>query len=296
MTRRWLPPFCLLLALFPACDFGLFGPTTRIFLVNHHAAECVGVDFQTCLLVRERGDEDFGFLYQGIQGFTYTWGVNYFLEVEEHHVSNPPADGSSIRFELRRVISSVRVAPGTEFDLPLTGRADRLTQTGPGRYSILDGMEFVCAPTVSCPELLAAFSAGGIIRFRLAHPAIEGEPLLVVGWQVLLVSESPLRSAVHERRLQLERPGAVAFQGVRRGFLPDFDSVRIQPGPAHLDDGDPGSEPLEAPDFRPGIGNAPRVVLRLRAAEELLHFVEPGLAGTDRRNRHVTTWGYVHIL
>ncbi len=78
--------------------------------VNSYTVDCVGEIEGTCLLVQE-GDmigtenwENFYF-YDSIDGFTYEPGFVYGLEVKKTEVENPPADGSSIRYELVRIVS-----------------------------------------------------------------------------------------------------------------------------------------------------------------------------------------------
>jgi len=66
-----------------------------------------------CLLVQEGtmlGSKDWDFFYSEIEGFEYEPGFVYNLEVNKTTIDNPPADGSSIRYELVRVISKITVA------------------------------------------------------------------------------------------------------------------------------------------------------------------------------------------
>ncbi len=78
--------------------------------VNSYTVGCVGEMEGTCLLVQE-GDmigtenwENFYF-YDSIEGFTYEPGFVYGLIVKKTEVQNPPADGSSIRYELVKIVS-----------------------------------------------------------------------------------------------------------------------------------------------------------------------------------------------
>lgn len=65
----------------------------------------------TCMVaLNPDGPENQSF-YQGeIEGFTFAWGYRQDLVVESHPVKNPPADGSSIRYELVRVESKAALA------------------------------------------------------------------------------------------------------------------------------------------------------------------------------------------
>jgi len=166
------------------CDLmGLGDPTRSTLLVQHYAAECVGVSIQRCLLVKKAGETEFGFLYDGIEGFQYDWGFVYELEVEEHRVANPPADGSSIRRVLRTQRTRTRVRPGTEFDLVVSGGLAPVHRVAPDRYRYLWWPEFVCTAGVSCEDVVLQLEAGKRIHFRFAHPADPIEPLTVLSWE-----------------------------------------------------------------------------------------------------------------
>ena len=68
--------------------------------------DCVGVGPQKCMLVRESEDAEWEFFYGGIEGFTYTEGVSYVLDVEIFEVEDPPADGSSLEYRLVEIVES----------------------------------------------------------------------------------------------------------------------------------------------------------------------------------------------
>ena len=78
--------------------------------VNSYTVDCVGVMEGQCLLVQEGdlvGSEDWEYFYfeDGIVGFDYEPGYIYNLLVKKVPVKNPPMDGSSIRYELIRILS-----------------------------------------------------------------------------------------------------------------------------------------------------------------------------------------------
>ncbi len=92
----------LLLLALPACDSGS-PETTRIYVADQKAA-CVGVAPQECLLVREDPADPWTLFYDAINGFTFEAGYFYTLDIEILPVPNPPADGSSERWVLVRII------------------------------------------------------------------------------------------------------------------------------------------------------------------------------------------------
>ena len=85
--------------------------TNRVnMMVNSYTVSCVGEAEGTCLLVQEGnmiGTENWEYFYyvDSIEGFTYEPGYVYSLIVKKTEIENPPADGSSIRYELVRVVS-----------------------------------------------------------------------------------------------------------------------------------------------------------------------------------------------
>ncbi|WP_322024083.1 DUF4377 domain-containing protein [Burkholderia sp. BCC1977] len=84
-------------------------PVTRTVYVAPQAARCTGVAPMDCLQVRSNPAEPWGLWYAGIEGFAYQPGYQYVLEVDEYRVAQPPADGSSIRWVLKRVVERRQV-------------------------------------------------------------------------------------------------------------------------------------------------------------------------------------------
>lgn len=86
-------------------------PTEAINMrVNSYTVDCVGEVRGTCLLVQEGdmiGTENWVnfYYYDGIIGFTYIPGYVYGLTVKKTEVENPQAGGSSIRYELVKIVS-----------------------------------------------------------------------------------------------------------------------------------------------------------------------------------------------
>ncbi|RQR83150.1 DUF4377 domain-containing protein [Burkholderia sp. Bp9012] len=84
-------------------------PVTRTVYVAPQAARCTGVAPMECLQVRSSPAEPWSLWYAGIEGFAYQPGYQYVLEVDEYRVAQPPADGSSIRWVLKRVVERRQV-------------------------------------------------------------------------------------------------------------------------------------------------------------------------------------------
>ena len=81
----------------------------RVLYVAPETVECVGVGPQRCLLVRESPEAEWGYFYDSILGFEHQEGTAYTLEVAVETVVNPPADASSLRYRLVRILDSQKV-------------------------------------------------------------------------------------------------------------------------------------------------------------------------------------------
>ncbi len=73
--------------------------------IAHYKVECVGVAPQECFLIKGSPEGEWENFYDQIQGFDWEAGYEYELLVKVFDVINPPADSSSLRYELVEVIS-----------------------------------------------------------------------------------------------------------------------------------------------------------------------------------------------
>ena len=73
--------------------------------VGAEQVDCTGVAPQTCLLVKEDANGEYAYFYDAIEGFEWEAGYEYELSVRVTEVEDPPADGSSLRYELIKIIS-----------------------------------------------------------------------------------------------------------------------------------------------------------------------------------------------
>ncbi len=105
---RW-PLYLFLLFLF-SCDF-LESPFTltkkehRLIYVAKHKVDCVGEGGMSCLLIKERPEEEWRYFYGPIEGFDHEEGYEYAIEVYVEQVGNPPEDGSSLKYTLVKILS-----------------------------------------------------------------------------------------------------------------------------------------------------------------------------------------------
>lgn len=95
-----------ILSTFRFVDPGLGSDSVGVktLYVDSKLVDCVGVEARKCLRVRETPEQAWELFYDEIHGFTFEPGYVYTLRVSVEAVDNPPADASSLRYELIEVI------------------------------------------------------------------------------------------------------------------------------------------------------------------------------------------------
>ncbi|MGB7337850.1 MAG: DUF4377 domain-containing protein [Phototrophicaceae bacterium] len=78
--------------------------TETIIHVAPITQPCVGVAPQDCLVVRFEEEDYLSFFYDAIEGFDFEAGYEYTLSVRITEIDNPPADASSLQYELIDVL------------------------------------------------------------------------------------------------------------------------------------------------------------------------------------------------
>ncbi|SHM34795.1 Heat shock protein HslJ [Chitinophaga jiangningensis] len=86
------------------------GPKTQVMYVKENKVPCTGVAPMECLQVRTENESEWSNLYTNIQGFNYQPGYQYKLLVTVSNIKNPPADGSSLKYTLKKVMYKKKVA------------------------------------------------------------------------------------------------------------------------------------------------------------------------------------------
>ena len=87
--------------------------TTITIQVAPTLEDCTGVGPQQCMLIREMppaGDGGWELFYDQIDGFAYEEGYLWTLRVNVTEAENPPADASTLRYELVEVVEKKPVA------------------------------------------------------------------------------------------------------------------------------------------------------------------------------------------
>ena len=83
----------------------------RMF-VGPEKVPCEGAGPMECLQVKYSPEDEWQLFYNTIEGFQWEPGFFYELRVNVYQVENPPADGSSLRYELVEVVSKIPVELG----------------------------------------------------------------------------------------------------------------------------------------------------------------------------------------
>jgi hypothetical protein len=100
-----------LFTLLSACNsIGSSASTNKTLWIGAETRTCTGVVEMQCMLYKENKNQTEWFnFYDNIEGFAYEKGYLYELEVKVEDIKNPPADASSKRYTLVRVVSKTKV-------------------------------------------------------------------------------------------------------------------------------------------------------------------------------------------
>ncbi|MEL6342708.1 MAG: DUF4377 domain-containing protein [Myxococcota bacterium] len=171
MRRPWLllPPLLL------GCDgggedSGAPDASVQTFEISDHRFPCVGEAVRLCMQING------SYFYDEISGFSFQWGTASTATVSITPIDDPPADGSSARYELIEVVETQVASPGDTFDWSLD---TSLAQSGYIPYldmetmTLLDGHPFTCADANICDTLSDAIDAGEIVSLTFAF----GDPV-----------------------------------------------------------------------------------------------------------------------
>lgn len=138
------------------------GPVEKTVYVGPYLEDCVGIAPQKCMLVKEDLKGDWTLFYDSIEGFDYEEGFEYELLVREEKIQNPPADASSIRWTLVKVVSQQRALEGTTW--VLRSYADdqgSLVEVFPGSEVTARFQEGQVGGNASCNSYFGTFTVDG---------------------------------------------------------------------------------------------------------------------------------------
>jgi len=99
-----LIPIILSIGIIPLLS-NIDAEETKTIFIDSHLVDCVGVGPQKCMLVRDNQNPQWSNFYDNIDGFTFVEGNTYQLSVKITDIENPPADASSLKYELLEIIT-----------------------------------------------------------------------------------------------------------------------------------------------------------------------------------------------
>jgi len=79
------------------------GETTRLW-IKPDLVDCEGVAPQQCMQIATAEDGPYEFFYDAIEGYTHNEGTAAILDVTIEDVEDPPADASSLRYTLVKIV------------------------------------------------------------------------------------------------------------------------------------------------------------------------------------------------
>ncbi|MGH1522471.1 MAG: DUF4377 domain-containing protein [Nitrosopumilus sp.] len=77
----------------------------KTIFVGPELSDCVGMGPQKCMMTRDSHEADWQYFYDDIEGFIHEAGYDYHIEVLITDVASPPADASSKKYELLKILS-----------------------------------------------------------------------------------------------------------------------------------------------------------------------------------------------
>jgi len=128
--------------------------------INHFQQTAIGLDQRLVYLIQEGneiGTNDWTYFYNNIEGFDYELGYVYDISVIKETISNPPTDGSSIKYTLNKIISKERVTNNITFEIRLksvimSNPPSFVTGNINSGFKILDTIEIDCND--HCDEMI----------------------------------------------------------------------------------------------------------------------------------------------
>jgi heat shock protein HslJ len=164
-------------------------------IIGPDKVSCTGVAPMQCLQYKYADNESWKTLYGGIEGFEHQAGYRYVLLVREERIIHPPADGSSIKHTLIKVLDQQKVSANPTqmlqgpwiLDAIRTG--DSLETIGQLHYTVemKDGQMFahLCnrlrGPVMFGKE--GQFKAGPVVSTKMICPQIAYENAFSNAWQ-----------------------------------------------------------------------------------------------------------------
>ncbi|WP_240186907.1 DUF4377 domain-containing protein [Pedobacter nanyangensis] len=101
----------LLIALLTISQFAQAAAKSEIITmeIKENKADCTGVGPMKCHLVKYKSSKDWEYFYSGFRNFKYQDGYRYKVQVKRTKLKNVPADASSYKYEVVKVLSRKKI-------------------------------------------------------------------------------------------------------------------------------------------------------------------------------------------
>ncbi|EKE82139.1 DUF4377 domain-containing protein [Idiomarina xiamenensis] len=142
---------------------------------------CQGLNQRLCM-VDVSQPEDPQLMYTPIAGFDYEWGYYYTLQVNTLRHANPPADASSLSYELVEVAQKVPAQGIQRYQLRGVVPEPGVIEATRDGYQVL-GQAFRCLKKALC-ERIVNLPSGQPVDLVFEWQADAQQPLLLKGYEV----------------------------------------------------------------------------------------------------------------
>ncbi len=122
--------------------------------INHYQNTGIGEGLFLTLMIQQDdaiGSDTWNKFYSTIEGFDYQPGIVYDITVIVEEISNPPADGSSLKYTLKEIRSTMEVDHETLFEIDLKINGQSFITSSGSDYVLLDQIGIDCDSL--CEEL-----------------------------------------------------------------------------------------------------------------------------------------------
>ncbi|WP_300440901.1 DUF4377 domain-containing protein [Christiangramia sp.] len=138
--------------------------------INHFKQTAFGVEPQLVLLVKE-GDEieggEWNYFYDDIDGFEFKPGYLYDIMVSKERIENPPADASSFKYKLEKIISKEAVGSDETFDIRLKWGGHNFVKVTDDHISLMNESRINCGDL--CDDLIQQLDTREEISGTFSH-------------------------------------------------------------------------------------------------------------------------------
>lgn len=152
-----------------------------VLYLDHFKTECFGIILSLCERSKSSPDDEWTLFYDNIESFEYEWGYSYKLAITTEEIENPPEDASSTEYTLVNVLSKVREAETSVFDLSVSRTSSErlIEKVSDGLYEIYSDVRFSCVAE-QCDTIDSLIEQDFSVLFQFSHGSDDESPLKLV--------------------------------------------------------------------------------------------------------------------